>query len=367
MPVSLRILWFCFLSVFAGAGCGLERVETLESERRALSSIPPSETQAQKPPTQRQEKGVALHPPQIGDFYIFDNPDTEWRIVAQAGDGAFEMRNDSDARVILGRDYVLPPLGWAFGSQQSGERILSQMSGEANPLRAGSVIAFQSTVILDFSAAEKQFSWSCAIGKPVFVALASGQTESLPVHCLRHDGLEIVRYYSKEVGFYVRQKTRLGATQDWRVSSLIAWQNGLGSHNGPASQERFVPSPESPAESPPAQSLAESVTQTPESPEGAEQPAPFLAPAEAVAPFAIHLYSYKSVRNAPFGRQAALEKYSATMENKKSEIRLHTIPGKGEFYRLYFYPYASLLEARRACQTVRAVDSTAWCRAERLQ
>jgi tetratricopeptide (TPR) repeat protein len=67
----------------------------------------------------------------------------------------------------------------------------------------------------------------------------------------------------------------------------------------------------------------------------------------------VHLASYRSLAQAQAGWADIRKRFSPQLATLASDIRKATVPGKGDFYRLYAGPIGSRAEADRICRDLR--------------
>ena len=82
----------------------------------------------------------------IGDKYSFNNPEITWEVTAVHGQRVY-WRSASGDEQVTSTNPLLPAFAWQSKRRGSGQRIISNKTGDIFPLKIGARMTFRSTVV----------------------------------------------------------------------------------------------------------------------------------------------------------------------------------------------------------------------------
>ena len=182
-------------------------------------------------------------PLNVGDRFVFDNPEITWQVVGRSGNVIYWQADNGDTQ-ITDANPILPALEWRSSSRGTGKRVISGLTGNMFPLEIGKTISFNSAVTTDQPPYNWQFTWVCTTNRfhetntPLL-----GRIGAYEIICGRQSQDEIVFDYSPEVGHYVRMEARgldgFGRT----VRNLIAYSRAGGMQMANAANNQMNQNP----------------------------------------------------------------------------------------------------------------------------
>ena len=201
------------LSLLALAGC--------ESVSGLLGGGPEKDT------AQAAEKADESGRPvfSIGDRYRFDNPEITWEVTAVHGERVY-WRSASGDEQVTSSNPLLPAFAWQSTRRGSGQRIISNRSGDLFPLKVGAKMSFRSTVSTDKPPFGWEFEWSCEVVGKANITVPAGVFDSFRVLCGRQGSRELTFYYVPEIGHYARMEAIGSDGKKTATRNLVAYEHG---------------------------------------------------------------------------------------------------------------------------------------------
>jgi len=171
----------------------------------------------------------------IGDKYSFNNPEITWEVTAVHGQRVY-WRSASGDEQVTSTNPLLPAFAWQSKRRGSGQRIISNKTGDIFPLKIGARMTFRSTVSTDKPPFGWEFEWSCDVMGKERVTVPAGAFDSFRVECGRRGSREFVFYYVPEIGHYARMEAIGPDGKNTVTRNLIGYKHGETSVSSPYSK-----------------------------------------------------------------------------------------------------------------------------------